>query len=276
VPKFLTALLLAAGCGTRLRPYTDDWPKCLMPIYGRPLLEYWLTLARQVGARNVVVNLHYLADIVQRFLDRSAFEHWVKSVYESELKGTAGTLRENNEALQGSTILLAHADNFIQCDFDDFLQFHYIRRPKHCAITMMTFTTQTPSTCGIVELDKNNIVFGFHEKVKDPPGKLANGAVYLLEPEVLKWVCDRPEITDFSTQVLPQFIGRIATWHNQGTHIDIGSIHALRKAQSLALREPLTTNSTDDDWQREFASHPIHQQIRFGITTKEENPLSIE
>jgi mannose-1-phosphate guanylyltransferase len=126
---------------------------------------------------------------------------------------------------------------------------------------MMTFTTQTPSTCGIVELDNDNIVIGFHEKVKDPPGNLANGAVYLLEPEVLKWICDRPEITDFSTQVLPQFIGRIATWHNQGVHIDIGSIHALRQAQSLALAERLGFDQPTDDWQSAFAAHPIHQQI---------------
>jgi mannose-1-phosphate guanylyltransferase len=158
-----------------------------------------------------------------------------------------------------------HADNFIQCNFDDFLQFHHARRPEHCPITMMTFTTQTPSTCGIVELDKDKIVIGFHEKLKDPPGNLANGAIYLLEPEVLKWICDRPEITDFSTQVLPQFIGRIATWHNQGVHIDIGSIHALRLVQSLALPEGLGSDPLDDDWQRAFASHPIHQQIELAL-----------
>jgi mannose-1-phosphate guanylyltransferase len=262
-PNPLTALLLAAGSGTRLQPYTNDWPKCLMPINGRPLLEYWLNIAKQAGAMNLVVNLHYLADTVQRFLGRSAFRHYVQSVYEPELKGTAGTLRANEKALQGTTILLVHADNFIQCNFDDFLQFHHVRRPKHCPITMMTFTTQTPSTCGIVEIDKDNIVIGFHEKVNDPPGNLANGAVYLLEPEVLKWICDRPKITDFSTQVLPQFIGRIATWHNQGVHIDIGSIHALRQAQSLALPEGLGSDPPEDDWQRAFALHPIHHQIEF-------------
>lgn len=260
-PKPLSALLLAAGCGTRLQPYTNDWPKCLMPINRRPLLEYWLNLAKQARAENVVVNLHYLADIVQRFLDRSDFRNWVHSVYESELKGTAGTLRANEKAFQGSTILLVHADNFIHCDFDDFLQFHHSRRPDHCPITMMTFTTQTPSTCGIVELDKDNVVIGFYEKLKDPPGNLANGAVYLLEPEVLNWIRDRPEVTDFSTQVLPQFIGRIATWHNQGVHIDIGSIHALRQAQSLAFSVCLAFNPPEDDWQSAFALHPIHEKL---------------
>ena len=132
----------------------------------------------------------------------------------------------------------------------------------------MTFHTQTPSTCGILEVDENGVVIGFHEKVEHPPGNLANGAVYLLEPEVLQWICDRPEITDFSTQVLPQFIGRIATWHNEHTHIDIGSIDALREAQSVVQRKVTNVSETNDDWSRHFASNPIHAQIKFTITSR--------
>ena len=133
---------------------------------------------------------------------------------------------------------------------------------------MMTFNTKTPRTCGIVELDANGVVIGFHEKVKNPPGNLANGAVYLLEPEVLQWICDRPEITDFSTQVLPHFIGRTATWHNEGTHIDIGSIEALREAQARVPHEAAARSEINDDWSLQFASHPIHTQIKCGITLR--------
>ena len=272
--RSISVLLLAAGRGTRLQPYTNSWPKCLMPINGKSLLEYWLDSARQLGSATVLVNTHYLADTVQSFLDRPGFKQWVKGVHEPELKGTAGTLRANLPALRDTTILLVHADNFCQCDFSDFLKFHQISRPKHCPITMMTFNTQTPSTCGIVELDKNGVVIGFHEKVKNPPGNLANGAVYLLEPEVLQWICDRPEITDFSTQVLPHFIGRIAAWHNEGIHIDIGSIEALREAQTAASYEAAVISETKDNWSRQFAFHPIHAQIKCGITPRIQESLT--
>jgi len=124
-----------------------------------------------------------------------------------------------------------------------------------------------------VELNAGGVVIGFHEKVKNPPGNLANGAVYLLELEVLQWICERPEITDFSTQVLPYFIGRIATWHNEGTHIDIGSIEALREAQVRAPQRAVAISETSDDWSRQFASHPIHAQIRHGITQQTPKPL---
>jgi mannose-1-phosphate guanylyltransferase len=70
-----------------------------MPIDGKPLLEYWLDIARELGTANVLVNTHYLSDIVQSFLDRPCFKPWVHCVYEPELKGTAGTLRENAQAL---------------------------------------------------------------------------------------------------------------------------------------------------------------------------------
>ena len=269
----LVAVLLAAGRGSRLQPYTNDWPKCLMPIKGRPLLEHWLDILRDNKVRKVLVNLHYLADQVQKFLDRPNFKSWVQSVYELELAGTAGTLRANIESLRGSTVLVVHADNFVRCDFDEYLHFHSSLRPKHCPITMMTFTTQTPASCGIVELDRDNIVINFHEKVKDPPGNLANGAVYLLEPEVIDWIYERPEINDLSTQVLPFFIDRIATWHNKKTHIDIGSIEALREAQSLVHTEFSQTSLVADEWQRDFAAHPIHQYIRFGMPSEKDRPI---
>lgn len=261
----LVIFLLAAGFGTRLRPYTDQWPKCLMPINGRPLLEYWLNMASLAGARSVLVNLHYLSETVAVFLKRQVFKNWVQAVYEPELKGTAGALSANYENLQNATVMLVHADNYCDCDFENFIEFHFTQRPKNCVITMMVFNTQNPSSCGIVELDQNDVVVGFHEKIDNPPGNLANGAVYLIEPEVLDWIYSREDVVDFSTQVLPHFIGRIATWRNMGIHVDIGSIEALRNVQSLPLRDVSLLDSVDDDWEKNFASHPIHQQIRCGI-----------
>ena len=65
-----------------------------MPIKEKPLLEHWLTTVKRAGATNVLVNLHYLAEIVQEFLSRSIFKDWVYGIYEPSLTGTAGALRE--------------------------------------------------------------------------------------------------------------------------------------------------------------------------------------
>ena len=253
------ALLLAAGLGTRLSPLTDDWPKCLMPIGERPLLEYWLETLYSSDVDEVLINLHHHSKIVQEFLNRSRFEGWVSSVFEDTLLGTAGTLRANKEYFKDCTTLLVHADNWCQCDFADFLNYHHNHRPDHCLITMMTFESPTPETCGIVETDTAGVVYAFHEKTKNPPGNRANGAVYLLEPEALMWINEHPNISDFSTEVLPNFIGKIATWDNYGIHRDIGALPMLQLAQNDPQQKSYWPEL--DSWQIEFLSHPIHQQI---------------
>lgn len=96
------ALLLAAGLGIRLRPLTDEWPKCLMPIGKRPLLEYWLQTLLTAGIQDVLVNTHFHADQVNAFLAREQFATWVKSVHERQLLGTAGTLHANVDFFGGT------------------------------------------------------------------------------------------------------------------------------------------------------------------------------
>lgn len=257
--KEVKALLLAAGLGTRLSPLTDEWPKCLMPIGERPLLEFWLEILYLSNVRQVLVNLHHHSEIVREFLNRPRFKHWVSSVYEETLLGTAGTLIANKNFFQDCTTLLVHADNWCQCDFVNFLNYHRNHRPEHCSITMMTFESPTPETCGITETDEEGVVFAFHEKSKNPPGNKANGAVYLLEPKVLKWIDEHPDTRDFSTEVLPHFVGSIATWNNTGIHKDIGALTMLLKAQCDP--QPTSCWIETDAWGKEFLSNPIRQQI---------------
>ena len=196
--KKTAALLLAAGLGTRLAPLTDSWPKCLMPIKDVPLLEYWLKMLGDVGIEDITVNLHHHAEIVQAFLKRPKFSSSIKSLYEPILLGTAGTLRKNAVFFKDKTCLLVHADNLCCCDFKKFIDYHHSNRPAKTVMTMMTFESPTPSSCGVVELDNEGIVYGYHEKVLDPPSNLSNAAVYLLEPEVIDWVIENENAMDFS------------------------------------------------------------------------------
>jgi len=257
--KKIRALLLAAGLGTRLRPLTDNCPKCLVPIRGRPLLEHWLTTLYRSGIRNVLVNLHHHRELVQSFLDREQFRSWVTSGYEENLLGTAGTLRENIDYFRGSTVLLIHADNWCQCRFEEFLEYHRSLKPAGTAMTMMTFRTPMPSSCGIVEVDSKGIVTRFHEKVTQPPGNLANGAIYMFGSEIMEWIVEQKTVDDFSTQVIPEFLRRIATWENRGIHRDIGQIESLLEAQNDCCAD--SHWSVMDDWDQAYQLNPIHDQL---------------
>jgi len=258
------ALILAAGLGTRLQPLTNYWPKCLMPIRGRPLLEYWLATLSDLNIRDVLVNTHSHEKIVASFLQRECFKNWVRMVYEPFLLGTAGTLRANLDYFSGHTVLMIHGDNWCQCNFHEFLNYHKNYRPSNCVMTMMTFDTLRPQNCGIVETDLNGVVTRFYEKVSDPPGTRANGAVYLIDSEVFEWLELHSEISDFSTEVIPNFIGRIATWHNNNIHRDIGTLAELAIAQSDLHSG--TQWDIDDEWLRNFRKSETYSSISRKLT----------
>jgi mannose-1-phosphate guanylyltransferase len=227
----MRALLLAAGLGTRLRPITNAVPKCLVEIEGRPLLDYWIELLVKGGITDILINLHYLPEAVLTYIAQCRYPVRISTVYEERLLGTAGTLLKNRAFFMGEPVMLIHADNLSVFDPHAFID-RFFARERNIEITMMTFHTDAPQACGIVELDEKGVVREFHEKVSDPPGNLANAAAYILSPAVVAFIAGLgKQATDFSNDVLPSFMGRINTFHNGTYHRDIGTVESLRAAQ---------------------------------------------
>ncbi|TGN07992.1 nucleotidyltransferase family protein [Leptospira ilyithenensis] len=227
----MKALLLAAGLGTRLRPITNDIPKCLVPINSRPLLDYWLELLTDANVKDILVNLHYFPEQVVRYIEGSKYKDIATTIFEPELLGTGGTLLKNRSFFENDQVMLIHADNLSKFNILNFIDSHY-NRPSGTEMTMMTFVTDIPETCGIVELDAENRLVQFHEKVKNPPGNVANGAVYILEPSVIDFLSSlNQDFIDFSTEVIPKYLGRINTFLNSTYHRDIGNLESYAKAQ---------------------------------------------
>ncbi len=228
----MRAVLLAAGLGTRLRPLTLTVPKCLVPINGTPLLDIWLSHVFEAGIERALVNTHWLAEAVAAHVAASPWADRVDLVHEPELLGTGGTVVANRAWLGAGPYMLAHADNLTDFDVPAFRRAHE-RRPAGCAITMLAFRTDMPETCGILGIDEANVVATFHEKVKNPPGNLANAAVYICEPEVTAFMAGlKKPFVDFSTEVIPYFLGRILAVETRGYHRDIGSPEALALAEA--------------------------------------------
>lgn len=227
----MRALLLAAGLGSRLRPITNVTPKCLVKICGKPLLDYWLYLLIGNGVDRILINTHYLAHCVEDYIANSPFHKNIEISYESSLLGTAGTIRNNIEWFQNQSFMVIHADNLSIFDVKKFINAHE-QRPSESLITMMTFITDTPESCGIVQINSKGLVKNFYEKEKNPAGNLANGAVYIFEPEVLDYLKKTPNLFDISKDVLPNFLGKISVFHNSIYHRDIGTLESLQIAEN--------------------------------------------
>ncbi len=229
----LRALLLAAGLGTRLRPLTLHTPKCLVPVAGQPLLERWLKQLDLIGCEAAMINTHYLSEQVETFTTNWVSKTMtIQTVYEPTLLGTAGTLLANRDFFDHSTGLLVHSDNATNADLVGLLKAHRLKS-KECLLTMLTFNTSRPSSCGIVETDKKGIVTAFYEKQAKPPVNTSNGAVYVFDSPFIDWIQTLdPNLNDFSTQILPKLVGRIQTWKTSDHFFDIGTYEALEESQT--------------------------------------------
>lgn len=223
-------MLLAGGLGSRLKPLTDYTPKCLIPIHGKPLLQIWLDTLLPEHAGIIILNTYYLADRVEAFVRQSPWSDRVVLSNEKSLLGTAGTLLNNKRYFLEDTFMVVHADNLSRFDLTDFIKRHKDRGPN-IEITMMTFETDDPCSCGIVEIDEEDRVIGFHEKVSNPPGNLANAAIYIMEPSIFDFLFSlKKEVLDISLDIIPAFLGKIHIYRNNIYHRDIGTIESYEKA----------------------------------------------
>ena len=166
--KKFRALLLAAGFGTRLKPITNTLPKCLIEIDKRPLLHLWIDKLEKLGFESVLINTHYLPNKVHESIQELDLKKLkIYTSYEKKLLGTAGTLLKNLDFFRGSKGLIIHADNATKDDLSGFIKAHK-NRPKDALITMLTFETNNPEQCGVVKLDKNNMVKDFMKRYLIP------------------------------------------------------------------------------------------------------------
>lgn len=227
------AVLLAAGLGTRLRPITDSVPKCLVPIAGRPLLDYWFDRLAEAKIHDVLINTHYLREKVKVYIDeidRSGLFR-VREAHEPKLLGSAGTVSANRDFAEGADlVLIVYADNLSDVSLGQLIQFHISHDDP---VTMMLFHTPRPQDCGIAELDEQGRVIDFVEKPARPKSDLANAGIYVVDAATFREIADMNAF-DLGFDVLPEFIGRTRGWPWQGYHLDVGTREALRQAEADA------------------------------------------
>jgi mannose-1-phosphate guanylyltransferase len=222
------AFLLAAGVGRRLRPITDATPKCMLVIGDRPLLDIWLDAFDRAGVDEVLVNLHHLPDVVRAHLAGRTAPPTVRTFFEPELLGSAGTLIANRQWVAGEELFLAcYADNLTDFDLRSLVDAHR----EHGAIATLTvFHSEQPSSGGVVELDHAGRVIGFVEKPSEPVSDLTNAGLYAFHPAVLDEIDGMPP-RDIGYDLLPRLVGRARAVLVEGYFRDIGTTDAYRRAR---------------------------------------------
>jgi len=227
------AILLAAGFGTRLKPITDKIPKCLVSLAGKPLMEYWLDKLEKIGVTEVLINTHYLESVVIDYIKTSKYSRFVKIVSEKKILGTAGTLLKNLDFYGKDDGILIHGDNISDDNFEGFLE-TFKKRVTSSVLTMLSFRSDFPESCGIIEVNQEGIVIDYEEKPKNAKSNLANGAVFIMSRQCIneiKFLKDVGE--DFCKDIVPRFVGRMNAYETKNFFIDIGTITSYSKANAF-------------------------------------------
>ncbi len=231
----MKAILLAAGLGTRLKPITDKTPKCLVPIAGRPLLSYWLEKLENLGVTEILINVHYLSEQVENYISQSPYKDKVITAKENTLLGTGGTLIKNADFWKSEPVMVIHADNFCLSDLSGLINAHS-NKLNNIDASLLLFTSSQPTQCGIVVMDSDNVINEFHEKVKNPPGCLASGALFVFSNTVYERYfkgLKENEFYDLSKDIVPKMMGKMQGWIVDNEYIDIGTPENYQHAQKL-------------------------------------------
>jgi mannose-1-phosphate guanylyltransferase len=226
----MRALLLAAGFGSRLGDLTKETPKPLLNVGDKPILAFCLDQLWKVGITEVVVNTHYLADKIQKFVDSYDTQLRILLSHEEHLLGTAGTLKKHINYLAEEDFVVMHADNYFADSFSSFVTDHKSRRVGKFG-SLGTFESPNPQNCGVLVLNPDKTVLEFHEKIANPPTNIANAAIYIFTPEVRDPVLKSTQLeNDISRHLIPKIMSGLFTHNFEGLFVDIGTPEGLKLA----------------------------------------------
>lgn len=227
------AIILAGGKGERLRPLTEDRPKGMVEVAGRPILAYQIAWLRHHGITDVTISCGYLAEVIQQFFGDGK-NHGVKIRYaiEDEPLGTGGGFRYAMEAgeVEGPFVG-TNGDIVTNVDLRALIHRH---EQAHVLATVLLAPLQSPY--GIADLDNQGLVLGFKEKPLLP--YWLNAGIYMFDPAIHDQLPERgsyEEITFPKLAGAKQLLGfrTQAYWRAADTMKDVTELNKEMSGRSL-------------------------------------------
>ncbi len=233
----MRAVILAGGEGTRLKPLTQRRPKPLIPIAGRPCIDFVIRSLIASGFREIVITTAYMSDrLIQTIGDGLDYNASILYSFEGTPAGTAGAVRRVANFI-GETFVVAMGDVLADVDFRAMYEFH---RERGGVATIALTRVTDPTQYGIAAVDERGRIVKFREKPKKEEAfsNLANAGIYVLEPEVLDLIPpDQP--FDFAKDVFPRLLAKGLPVYGrelEGVWMDIGRPRDLWRASMEVVR----------------------------------------
>lgn len=219
------AIILASGEGVNMRPFTYEIPKPLIPVNGRPLLEYGITLLQQHGIREIIITVsHLAAKIKEYFGDGSRFGVHITYVEERRLSGTGGALRAAQPYVADAPFLLLYGDVLLNLDVTELLQSH--QHMKAAIGTLALTSVADPSAYGAVKLRGTRVV-EFSEKpvISSDVSRLVFAGCAAFDVSVFSFLGKKRGELSLERDVFPELIdqGRLYGYPFEGQWFDVST-----------------------------------------------------
>ena len=202
----MKGVILAAGEGTRLGPLTLTRPKPMLPIAGRPTIEYTVRWLRYHGITEISINLHHYSQVVIDCLgDGSRLGVQIAYSVEEQLLGTAGGVKRMAASFDGAFVVI-YGDVLTDMSLHHLVCLHD-EGGDVPHVTLCLYRVANPLACGVVALNEERRVTRFIEKPsrEEAFSDLANAGIMVVDPQLLELVPnDRP--SDFGHDVLPDLL----------------------------------------------------------------------
>ena len=200
----ITAVILAGGLGTRLRPVVSDRPKVLAEVCGRPFLTYLLDQLQAAGAGEAVLSTGYLGEQIEAALGSCYRGLPLGYSQESAPLGTAGALRSALARPGSDPILVLNGDSYFDADLPDLLAHH---RSHGARATLALARLDDTRRFGRVVLAADNRVTAFEEKGADEGAGWINAGIYVLARQLLETIPAGGPVS-LERECFPAWIGR--------------------------------------------------------------------
>lgn len=222
-PTIKKALILAGGKGIKMRPFTYELPKTMLPIKGAPILEHIVALLRSYEIREIYIAIGYLGEKIKAYFG-DGLKYGVKIYYveEKDDLGTGGALKKSLAKMRNEPFLMLWGDVLVDIDLGDFVDFHL---ENSTLMTVALTSVADPTEYGAVKLHRDTMV-----EYKEKPRKsatvshLVSAGVYVVDVKIAKYF---PKKSKFNLErdVIPKLIKdqKIKGYVFGGKWFDVGT-----------------------------------------------------
>jgi len=229
-PKIKKALILAGGEGVKMRPFTYELPKTMLPVKSKPIMEYIIELLRSYDVRDIYVAIGHLGEkIKNHFGDGSKFSVRLTYLEEKKPLGTGGALRAALPKIDGEPFVVIWGDELIDIDLGDMIDFHLENKPT---MTIALSSVSDPSDYGAVRLHRDLIV-EHREKPRRSKdvSHLVSAGVHIVDPEISKYMSKKKNFS-LEKEIIPRLIeaGKIRGYLFDGQWFDVGTPEIYQRA----------------------------------------------